>query len=790
MSDIETNIFPILNLRELKTAYRTYRILNLHKDQKEYYQNCQHLTRKLSFKMKAPIVVVEENGEPLLVVPEKAPEPPADEFVVRSPVAFELKDELIELDYTVRSPRNDAIAIRFLSFLVQTPLFNHPQLWQPGSGQAFFDRRPTDGHDQLDLFRGHSVRPVIAPTGDIGLCVDVHSKLIHTRSLPAFLTRQAFNQGFKNSRCLYCFGDRWYEIALTDFSDLSVSKHKIPLGEKMVPLFDYILEKSPKPLPPDVSGMDRNSVVVMYKDKRDQALAAAAWLCYKIVGNDDPTAQKEFPNLSIAPGIRRDSIRSFTANYLQRLRFGRNELRVSTEPLRTTPKLFQIPDLQFGCNVVLSARGTRGAVQVSLDDLGAKRLSLLKDKSAGFFEASPLDKFFFIIPQSVQDTFGESLLKSLSATMDDLFPQERGFIYDLITYPDRDCRNFPQTCDAIFTTLEQKGIHGGYSVTMLREFSRREPRKEDTSASHVIQQLKQKFDLVSSVIHTTVGSLSYEFRRDGMGKTHYVVKPNADRRLNGYLRNVSINKILLLNQKWPFVLATPLHADLVIGIDVKGNMAGFIATNKKGNLIVPFHKKSRQKERLLANQCKDYFYQIVEKMRAQSIEPVKHIVIHRDGRLFETEIEGLKLGLEKLIENGYVDADAALTFIEIPQTSPATLRLFDISHNDSELPAIQNAQFGNYYVLNAKEGFVCTTGRAFRHKGTAKPLHVIKREGALPIEKCLEDIFFLSALAWTRPEDCSRDPITTKLNDRWLGEEGADHKEENENDSDAVEAAV
>src|SRR6185369_866410 len=106
--------------------------------------------------------------------------------------------------------------------------------------------------------------------------------------------------------------------------------------------------------------------------------------------------------------------RAFAQNYLQRLRFGKNELRIATEPLRTTPKLFQIPDLQFGCNVVLSARGTTGAVQVSLDDLGAKRLSLLKDKGVGFFEASPLDNFYFIIPQSVQDTFGESLLKSLS----------------------------------------------------------------------------------------------------------------------------------------------------------------------------------------------------------------------------------------------------------------------------------------------------------------------------------------------------------------------------------------
>jgi len=558
----------------------------------------------------------------------------------------------------------------------------------------------------------------------------------------------------------------------------------------MIPLLDYIIEKSDKPLAPEIARLHRDSAVVMYKDKRDQSLSAAAALCFKVVGNDDQIAQREFPSLSISPDVRRNSIHGFVNNYLQLLRFGKNELRVSTRPLKTAPKLFLSPDFRFGCDTILSVRGTSGAIQVSLDRLGTQRLALLRDKSAGFFEASPLDHFYFIIPQSMHETYGESFLNSLTTSMEDLFPQERGFTYDLITYPDRDCRNFHQLCNAIFTTLGEKCTRGGYAVTMVREFVRRQPRKEDTSASYIIQQLKEKFDLRSSVIHTTVAQQSYEFFRDQTGKTKYVLRRQSVGRMNGYLRNVSINKILLLNQKWPFVLATPLHADLVIGIDVKGNMAGFIATNKKGDLIIPIHNKSRQKERLLAGQCQEYFFKIVEKLRAQSLEPVRHIVIHRDGRLFNSEIEGLKAGLEKLIESGYVDANASLTLVEIPQTSPAALRLFDISYSDSETPRIQNPQFGNYYVLNAEGGFICTTGRAFEHKGTAKPLHVIKREGALSIEQCLEDVLFLSSLSWTRPEDCSRDPITTKLNDRWLGEEGADHVDDGETELAAEERAV
>ena len=55
--------------------------------------------------------------------------------------------------------------------------------------------------------------------------------------------------------------------------------------------------------------------------------------------------------------------------------------------------------------------------------------------------------------------------------------------------------------------------------------------------------------------------------------------------------------------------------------------------------------------------------------------------------------------------------------------------------------------------------------------------------GPLPIEKCLEDVYSLSALALTKPDDCTRYPITIKLNDRFLGEEATEY------DADALELA-
>jgi hypothetical protein len=322
---------------------------------------------------------------------------------------------------------------------------------------------------------------------------------------------------------------------------------------------------------------------------------------------------------------------------------------------------------------------------------------------------------------------------------------------------------------------------------MIPEFQRHRPRQEDTSAAYIIQQLRARSDLFASVIHTTVSTQSYVARSGPDGRTTYGPNPRAEGKLSGYMRGVAINKILLLNQKWPFVLATPLHADAVVGIDVKGNMAGFVVTNKLGNTIVPFHKKSQQKEKLMAKQCRDYFYEIINRLAEQSEVLIKHIVVHRDGRLYDTETKGIDQALQKLKDDQIIDPNPAVTFVEIPKSAPAPLRLFAISIRGNGDRYVDNPQVGNPYFLSESEGFVCTTGRVFGHKGTTKPLHVIKKSGPLSLEQCLQDIFSLSCLTWTRPEDCSRDPITIKLNDRWLGEDGTDIEEENETDEIAEE---
>jgi hypothetical protein len=44
----------------------------------------------------------------------------------------------------------------------------------------------------------------------------------------------------------------------------------------------------------------------------------------------------------------------------------------------------------------------------------------------------------------------------------------------------------------------------------------------------------------------------------------------------------------------------------------------------------------------------------------------------------------------------------------------------------------------------------------------------------MPFVHALEDVYALTTLTWTRPEDASRYPVTLKLVDRWLEEEASE----------------
>jgi hypothetical protein len=322
----------------------------------------------------------------------------------------------------------------------------------------------------------------------------------------------------------------------------------------------------------------------------------------------------------------------------------------------------------------------------------------------------------------------------------------------------------------------------GYAVVMIHHTDDQVSQEEDQLAAMVVAEFRKEFDITAAVIHSAVGQECYQLAQNS-GKPEYLPRDEKRGLLSGYLQMVSLNKILLTNQRWPFVLGTRLNADLTIGVDVKHNTVGFVSIGNNGADIRALPPKtSRLKEKLDAKHMKAYLVEIIRLETISRQDPIVNIVLQRDGRVYDTEIQGIHAAMDLLKAEGAVAPNASITIVEIAKTSRIRFRLFDTDTRDGRL-WIENPQIGTWCILSENEGYVCTTGRAFRRRGTVKPLYIKKIDGPMSLKQCLEDTFYLSALAWTRPNDCSRYPITTRLNDRFLGEEATIY------DADALDIA-
>jgi hypothetical protein len=228
---------------------------------------------------------------------------------------------------------------------------------------------------------------------------------------------------------------------------------------------------------------------------------------------------------------------------------------------------------------------------------------------------------------------------------------------------------------------------------------------------------------------------------------------------------VALNKVLLQNNKWPFILQSPLNSDLTIGIDVKNNTAGMTLIYKNGSDLRFCSDESEQKEQLSSSQLSSILFKILKGELEYKSRDLKYVSIHRDGKMYNEEIIGIKKCFQKLKRRNLINKIPKLSFIEILKTSPVRFRFFDIIYsNTRKKKYVNNPRIGLYTLID-DDAYLCTTGKPYHHKGTVNPLHVKFRESKMNKTKLLDDIFKLSCLTWTKPDDCSRIPLSIKMTD-------------------------
>lgn len=778
---IETTCFRIDGLDALRTTYRLYQVAGLRRGGRDYYSNFQRLVRQLSFGMRAPVTTYDVRGETCLVVPTESEAPPGHVMLVGAVAELRDTGNTIDLDFTDGHPEFNPVRLRFLQFIFQGALWQDSRLWQPGAGQPFFFKKPEKQLlGGIDLYEGFAVRAALHPEGGFGLVMDLRRKLVSGSPLPTRARREHIN-ALKGRSCVYKMGHNWFEVTLDGLSDLSIGKPSIQLDGEAVSLIDYLHRKSRKPVPASIANLSPDGAAVYYRTNGPGQRSAPAALCHLVEDTHSREGARHQRETVIEPRDRRRQINRLVSMFLTQVSVGNVSLSVSDQAGLTRAKPFSPPSLCFGNDVTLSLNGNGHHVRAAIHDYGRSRLTCLMDKEAGFFEQSPLDRQYFVLPKSVENSYGPQFLEDLKTRVQDLYPSGGGYDPEVIVYDDLNTeRDFTGQSRAIREAVGNSQVKPGYALVMVHRYGRR-PRSADQLAAWTTKEFPTLFELSAAVIHTDMARKAYGSRTCG-DETRYAVRENERNRFSGYLRNVALNKILLTNGKWPFVLDTPLHADVVIGIDVKNNTAAFTLIANGGKIVRFSTSASRQKERLLKSQVAQFVSDLIRRENSYFSQRPKQIVIHRDGRAWQAEIEGLKEACGQLTIEGCLDPGWHLTVVEIAKSAPAPLRLFDVRKPEGETRThVENPTVGNWVQMAPNEGYVCTTGHPFRIPGTANPLHIRRTAGQMSIEHCLSDVFSLSCLTWTRPEGAMRLPLSIKLCDRSLFDEATEY------DQDAIE---
>lgn len=153
-----TNIFRIENLSDISAQYRAYDFKGLKKG-KDYQENKQFLIKKFSNTLRHPVMIIEIDGEPKLIVKN-------DESILskikteydfgRLYIHLYLSDKIFELDFENPSVEVKKICLRFLQFDLNGELRRNPNLWQPGTGEPFFLKSP-EIHDGIAIYKGFTL---------------------------------------------------------------------------------------------------------------------------------------------------------------------------------------------------------------------------------------------------------------------------------------------------------------------------------------------------------------------------------------------------------------------------------------------------------------------------------------------------------------------------------------------------------------------------------------------------------------------------------------------------------
>lgn len=145
----------------------------------------------------------------------------------------------------------------------------------------------------------------------------------------------------------------------------------------------------------------------------------------------------------------------------------------------------------------------------------------------------------------------------------------------------------------------------------------------------------------------------------------------------------------------------------------------------------------------------------------RNFEPLKSLLILRDGALYPKEQEGVQKALRILTDTGYLLPDARVDLVDLNKDSLKSIRVWEVSPNENAFNALE----GHLIQVNRTISVLLTTGAATLHQGTAEPI-ILRANGASPkLIDASSSVFTSAQMNWFSPGVAQRLPLAQKVVD-------------------------
>lgn len=733
-------------------------------------RNLLKVLMKIASATSGPVAIYYKGTEKFIAVRSDTTVQNLDITLAPMTAKAKLLPDVYQLDFNGISQENKELAIRFLEFTIKEHLGNHVSLWRYSS-LRYFLRKPifNEPHSEIDVYSGFNFKVILNSDGHFYVSLDLSYKYTDKKFLHERLAgenMEVMRKRLKGKKCLYFGGDNWYQVQIAGFGK-AIREQEFAIGNKKYIVYDWALNHTKsetfnmrKHLFPDTPALIFN-----YPGNTSKYFNGAACLSKLLYTTSDEFVNGMHARTLQVPESRFRYLRSFIRHNFKSISFNGIELEIDENPLRENLKIFGMPGLKFNNNVEMMPVAVDENYERKIADFGkTRRGNILRN---GILNKTLFNPQYLLIPDSIDYSLSKSILNTLNHDIKFFAKNFEGFI--LVVYKDLRSNSAYRQYQEIKKALNEHNATHGKALFIL---------PNDTSESG--GYIKNLHDCVKKNFYRSVqfqcasASKITSFFRSFTDKSDGIVYRLSEDRLKSYRSYISnlFFEHLIINQKWPYALSSPLLYDIYVGLDVHDHYAGFTFFYRNGEKIVfDFAAVSNKtgtfrNEKISARVIVDRLLENLKRHIPMHAKNPNGIILVRDGRSFGEESKAIKIVVEELAKVGLISRDSfKWGIVDIHKDTAIPYR---VALENSGYPSLVNPISGTYKMFDPTMGFLFATGYPFKIPGTAQPIHVTLMEGTVELENVMQDIFYQCILAFSAPDKGSSLPIVLKLTDTMI----------------------